>query len=314
MHAEIERKGLWGSDALVGNALVDMYAKLGSLSTAQRLFDNLRSRDIVSWNALISGYVRHEQAAEALECYEQLRADGGGVAANAITYACSSRACGMIASLENGSKLHRAIEAGGVLVGADLALANSLIDMYAKCGDLAKARQVFDALDAPDAGSWNTLIAGCAQLDDGSALQVLSRMEEAGAMPDSSTLGSVLAACNHGGFVDHAEQCLVRMAGPRDDCIVPGAEHFTRSIELLARAGQMNRAAEVVARLPFHPDAVMLSTLLGACRKSGDVELGTLAFEQAVALDRGGSAPYVYMYSLCGDSGVRGDLPISVLC
>jgi pentatricopeptide repeat protein len=316
MHSKIERRGLWGRDALVGNALVDMYAKIGSLSTAQRLFERLPSRDTVSWNALIAGYVKHERAEEALRCYEQMQMDGG-ISANAITYVCGLRACGMIASLENGSKMHRAIEAGGGrrwLLGADLTVANSLIDMYARCGDLAKAQQVFDALDAPDLVSWNMLIAGYAQLEDDSAFRMMERMEQTGTMPDSATFRSALVACNHGGFVDEAERCLILMTPGHNNRVGLGLEHCTCMIELLGRAGQMNKAAEAVARLPFHPDAVMLSTLLGACRKWGNLELGTLAFEQAVWLDQVETAPYMYMYNLCKDSSIRGEMPIPVLC
>jgi hypothetical protein len=137
-------------------------------------------------------------------------------------------------------------------------------------------------------------------------------MEQSGTMPDSTTFRSVLAACNHGGFVEKAEQCLILMTeGHRR--IVRGLEHFTCMIELLGRVGQMNRAAEAIAKLPFHPDAVMLSTFLGACRKWGNMELGTLAFEQAMKLDQGETAPYMYMYNLCGDSSLRGDMSISVL-
>eukprot|EP00250_Pteridium_aquilinum_P004591 c14797_g3_i1 orf=327-677(+) len=55
IHAELTRKGLSKNDSFVGNTLVYMYAKCGSLSKAQEVFDTLTTRDVVTWTALIGG-------------------------------------------------------------------------------------------------------------------------------------------------------------------------------------------------------------------------------------------------------------------
>ena len=132
---------------------------------------------------------------------------------------------------------------------------------------------------------------------------MLDQMGNEGNKPDSTTFVSILCACNHAGLIEKAESYLIGMVKGYD--IIPSVEHYTCLIESLGRAGQINKAAELIAKLPFHPDIVMLSTFLGACIKWGNMKLGTLAFEHVMWLDKEESAPYMYMYNLCRDAGIQ---------
>ncbi|KAH7374023.1 hypothetical protein KP509_17G084200 [Ceratopteris richardii] len=75
MHEEIVSKGLLETFAL-GNALVDMYANCGFLQRALEVFDILPKRDVISWNALMSGYVKYEYGIRALNCLAQMQIEG----------------------------------------------------------------------------------------------------------------------------------------------------------------------------------------------------------------------------------------------
>jgi pentatricopeptide repeat protein len=64
------------SNVFVRSSLVDMYAKCGSMVDASRVFNNLPSQDVVSWNAMILGHVKFGQAQKALQLFQQMQQEG----------------------------------------------------------------------------------------------------------------------------------------------------------------------------------------------------------------------------------------------
>ncbi|MCO5583268.1 hypothetical protein L7F22_059294 [Adiantum nelumboides] len=103
------------------------YAKCGNAAEAWQVLKQLPLRDVVSWNALIAGYVQEGEADQALDCLEQMQHEG--ILPNAITYLCALKACAMIRNANLGKEIHYKILRQGLL-------GNGLVDMYAKCGDL----------------------------------------------------------------------------------------------------------------------------------------------------------------------------------
>eukprot|EP00250_Pteridium_aquilinum_P009442 c18670_g1_i1 orf=2-751(-) len=86
IHNDIVRQGLHKKNVFVGSALLSMYAKCGALEKAQKVFDELLVRNIVSWNALIAGYVQYGHCEEALSYFTQMQV--GGFFPNVVTFAC----------------------------------------------------------------------------------------------------------------------------------------------------------------------------------------------------------------------------------
>ncbi len=89
-HEQIIQSG-WDSDAKVGNCLIDMYAKCGSMEDAQRVFNKMPSHDVVSWNAILGGCAMHGYGNEALKHFEQMCEEG--VQPDDITFVCLLSAC-----------------------------------------------------------------------------------------------------------------------------------------------------------------------------------------------------------------------------
>lgn len=153
-HDQIERRGLLEDDLVLGNALVDMYAKLGLFAEARLVFGKLQVRDVISWTALLAGYVKHERAEDALTCLEQM--EHVGISPNAITYVCSLKACACIEATQKGQSIH----SDTVMKGLDMVLTSALVDMYLECSLFAEARQEFDKLEVLDEVLWNGLVSG----------------------------------------------------------------------------------------------------------------------------------------------------------
>ncbi|KAH7426327.1 hypothetical protein KP509_11G096100 [Ceratopteris richardii] len=185
IHAKIEKDGMLGTNLAVGNALIDMYVKCGLIRKAHEVFDRLPNQDVVSWTALIAGYAKHGDAMFALKCLDEMQLKG--VAPNAVTYVGCLIACGRIGDVEKGKEIHEEIVSKGLL--ETLALGNALVDMYANCGFLKRALEVFDILPKRDVISWNALMSGYVKYEYGiKALNCLAQMQIEGVNPDFSTL------------------------------------------------------------------------------------------------------------------------------
>lgn len=291
IHSEIERKGLLERDLAIGSTLVDMYAKCGFLAKAQQVFDKLPARDVVAWTALISGYVEHDYAEEALDFFEQMRLQG--ISPNAVTFTCGLKACGSLGAIVKGQLIHAEIQRKGILE-RDLGVGSTLVDMYAKCGSLAIAQQVFDKLPVRDVVSWNALISGYSQLGTHKLFfHAFERMVEEGIKPDSVTLLVVLHGCSRVGLFNQSQSYFESIS--RDYGIVPTIEHHNIMVDLLSRAGQLDKAITMIQRTPFCPTVIMWRAVLGACKNWGNKDLAKQAFTQAVHMDASNSAAYVLM-------------------
>lgn len=201
-----------------------------------------------------------------------------------------------------GKEIHTAIETKGLLQD-NLVLGTALVDMYAKCGLLEEALAVFDKLQAEDVVLWNTLITGYAQLGDiESVLGIYETIRECNE-PDMVTLLNILNACSHAGFVDEAQVYFETMS--KDYGITPTLEHYTCLVDLFGRAGQLDRVVPMMMATPFSLNVTMWLALLGACRKWSNVEIGNLAFQQAVALGGFDAGVYVCMRNIYADIDIE---------
>ncbi|KAJ7980024.1 Pentatricopeptide repeat-containing protein [Quillaja saponaria] len=95
--------------------------------------------DLVCWSAMISGYAESDQPQEALKLFNEMQ--HLAIVPDQITLLSVISACAHLGALDHAKWIHRFVINNG-FVGA-LSVNNALIDMYAKCGSLAGAREVF---------------------------------------------------------------------------------------------------------------------------------------------------------------------------
>ncbi|CAK9227526.1 unnamed protein product [Sphagnum troendelagicum] len=156
-HGQIIQSG-YESVAFVGNSLIDMYAKCGSIEDAKRVFNKLPSRDVVSWNVMIFGHVKYGQGQKALELFRQMQEEG--VQPTPLTLVGVLNACASVVALEEGRRTHDWVIKSGW--DSNVFVGNSLIDMYAKCGSMVDALKVFNKMPFRDVVTWNAMIGGYA--------------------------------------------------------------------------------------------------------------------------------------------------------
>uniref|UniRef100_A0ACD5V250 Uncharacterized protein n=1 Tax=Avena sativa TaxID=4498 RepID=A0ACD5V250_AVESA len=265
-----------GRERFPFNALLSMYARLGRVDDAQRLFHTSHAAasssrsgsgsDVVTWNTMISLLVQGGRCDEAVAVlYDMVAA---GVPPDGVTFASALPACSRLEMLALGREMH-----SFVLKDEDLAansfVASALVDMYAGNEKVDNARSVFDMVPEPgrQLGMWNAMICGYAQAGmDEEALNLFARMEsKAGCAPSETTMAGVLPACARseafaGKEAVHGYVVKRGMAGNR----------FVQNalMDMYARLGRMDVARSIFAMIDL-PDVVSWNTLITGCVVQG---------------------------------------------
>nr|XP_034922902.1 LOW QUALITY PROTEIN: pentatricopeptide repeat-containing protein At3g26782, mitochondrial-like [Populus alba] len=194
------------SDVFVSSALIDMYSKCGKLSNARVLFDEIPRRNIVTWTSLITGYVQNDDAHEALNGFKEffcLKEEGNGeevgTSVDSVAMISVLSACSRVSNKAVSEGVHGV----AIKVGLDkvMGVENTLLDAYAKCGEVSLSRKVFDDMAEKDVVSWNSMIAVYAQNGlSTDAFEVFHGMLKAGGGKyNEVTLSTLLLACAHEG-------------------------------------------------------------------------------------------------------------------
>lgn len=292
LHANIIRFGFM-ADALLGTTLLDLYAKVGNLSYARKVFDEMPQRDIASWNSLIFGLAQGSQASEALDLFKRMGVEG--LKPNEVTVIGVLSACSHMGDFKGGQKIHGFIR--NQKFDMNLQVCNALIDMYANCGFVDKAYGVFDDMDCRKCiVTWNTMIMAFAMDGDGcKALELFQRMDGAGVQPDAVTYLTVLCACNHAGLVEDGVR-LFNMMGKHG--VEPNVKHYGCMVDLLGRAGRLKEAYDIINSMPMVPDVVLWQSLLGACRIYKDVEMAEIASRNLVEMGSTNCGDFVLLSNI----------------
>ncbi|XP_050367031.1 pentatricopeptide repeat-containing protein At1g34160 [Argentina anserina] len=290
IHAQVVRFG-FGGDVLLGTTLLDVYAKVGNLVYAQKVFDEMPERDVACWNALVSGLAQGSRSGEALALFWTMTEDER-LKPNEVTVLGALSACSQLGALRGGEKIH------GYIVDTKLdthvIVCNAVIDMYAKCGSVDRAYRVFEGMKCgKQLITWNTMIMAFAMHGYGEkALEIFEEMGRNGVCCDAVSYLGALCACNHGGLVEDGVRLFNSMAGRG---MVPNVKHYGTVVDLLGRAGRLQEAYEIVKSMPIFPDVVLWQTLLGASKTYGDVNMAEMASRRLVELGSEGCGDYVLL-------------------
>ncbi|KAF3436367.1 hypothetical protein FNV43_RR23459 [Rhamnella rubrinervis] len=285
-------------DVFSWTSMVNGYAKSGELDSARKFFDNMPEKNLISWNAMIAGYSQKNQPKEALNLFHEMVEAGMVPIEN--TLVCVLSACGQLGCLDLGQWIHQYyINTKGIQ--PSVILCNALIDMYAKCGNIDAAANLFSEMTERNLVSWNIMIAGYAA--HGHAKQALTLFEQMKTRilkPDHITFVALLSACSHGGLVSEGREYLKSMA--RDFGIEPKGEHYACMIDLLGRIGLVEEAYEFITNMPMEPSESAWGALLSACRKHKNVELAKISAQKLLDLDPQDSGIYVLLANVCANN------------
>lgn len=289
-------------DLVSWNVMITAYAKQGEMENARMLFDEAPARDVVSWNAVIAGYVTCHLNRQALELFDEMNRNGVG--SDEVTLLSLLSACADLGDLENGQKIHAKIMEMSSKGELSTLLGNALVDMYAKCGSIGEALDVFWSIRDKDVASWNSVIGGLAFHGHAEeSLGLFREMQQRTKIcPNEITFVGVLAACSHAGKIEEGYQYFDLMRNEYK--IEPNIRHCGCMVDMLGRAGLLKEAFDFIASMKIEPNDIVWRTLLGACKVHGDVELAKQANEQLLRMRRDGeSGDYVLLANLYASRG-----------
>ncbi|KAD7117897.1 hypothetical protein E3N88_05165 [Mikania micrantha] len=280
-------------------SLIDSYAKCGQVEKARKVFDESTIADLATFTSLISAYAQSGQGEEAIKVYLKLQ----DLELKPDSFICSSllNTSASLSAYEQGKQIHVHTLKFGLL--SDTFTANSLVNMYARCGSIDDATRAFSEVPEKGIVSWSAMIGGFAQHGHGKdALSLFDDMLKDGIAPNNVTLVSVLCACNHAGLVTQAKQYFESMESVFG--IKPTQEHYACMIDILARAGKLDEAMDLVNNMPFEANASVWGALLGAARTHKNVDLGQTAAQKLMLLDPEKSGTHVLLANLYASAGL----------
>ncbi|CAF1762446.1 unnamed protein product [Brassica oleracea var. botrytis] len=347
------------SDIVLASAVVDMYAKCGSIVDAKKVFDSTVQKDLILWNTLLAACAesglsgealrlfyemqlesvppnvitwnliilslfRSGQVDEAKEMFLQMQSSGivptivswttmmnglvqngcseeaihylrkmqeSGMRPNVFSITVALSACANLASLHFGRSVHGYIIRNR-LHSSSVSIETSLVDMYAKCGDISKAEKVFRRKLFSELPLYNAMISAYALYGNvEEAIALYGSLEDMGIKPDNITFTNILSACNHAGDINQAIEIFSDMVSKHG--VKPCLEHYGLMVDLLASAGETEKALRLMEEMPYEPDARMIQSLLATCNKEHKTELVDYLSRQLLESEPDNSGNYV---------------------
>ncbi|KAM1004042.1 hypothetical protein ACFX13_004358 [Malus domestica] len=191
VHGFVVKVGLF-CDVFVGTSLLHFYGTYGFVSSAQKIFEKMPEKNVVTWTSLIVGHSNNGESEEVINIYKRMIYEG--VCCNDNTFAIVISTCGMLGNELIGHQVLGHVMKLGL--ETSVSVANSLISMYGSCGNVDEACYVFDQMDERDIISWNSIISANAQ--NGlceESLRHFQCMRSVNKEVNSTTLSTLLTVC-----------------------------------------------------------------------------------------------------------------------
>ncbi|CAK9166481.1 unnamed protein product [Ilex paraguariensis] len=267
VHQQIITHGL-GSNPFMTTKLVQMYADCNDISSAHILFDKLSQPNVFAWTAIISFRSRNGMFDECVETYKDMKLEG--ISPDGYVFPHVLRACTLALCLEVGVQVHKDVFVWGV--DLNVQVCSSLIDMYSRCGDVQRARLVFDMMRERDLLSWNSMISG--YVCNGVfmwAVELFGDMRLGGFEPDLVTWNTLMDAYCRLGQCDEAWKIVGQIKEPN---IISWTTLMSGYSRIGKHESTLGIFRDMVCRGEVFADLDCLSSVLASCRHMGALICG----------------------------------------
>ncbi|GMH30941.1 hypothetical protein Nepgr_032784 [Nepenthes gracilis] len=293
-------------DVFVSSSVLNLYVKCRKMDEAKVVFDQIQRKDLVCWTTMITGLVRilgtrkwlfpfmgiccgeifqwmlffrpAFSTWDALELVKKMQKVG--FRPDLVSLISALLACAQVGYLKMGKSIH------GYIVRRqefEQVSATAVIDMYSKCGSLFSARCLFDRISSKDVISWNAMIASYGIHGHGKeALLLFLEMIKTNLKPDDATFASLLSAISHSGLIEEGRYWFDQMIDRFK--IQPGEKHYACVVDLLARAGRVEEARDLINSMAHEPGIAVWVALLSGCHSHGKFFIGELAAKKVLEL------------------------------
>ncbi|EFJ33509.1 hypothetical protein SELMODRAFT_84288 [Selaginella moellendorffii] len=262
-------------------AMLTAYAQNKHLDQAKFMFDRMPEKNIVSWTAMVSGYAQNGSLGLAKSLFDVMPER------NLVSWTA------MLAAFAQSKRYDKAKALFDSMPDRNAISWNVMLNVYSCSGMLGEAKSLFSAMEESNLISWNLMLAAYSEngdLDQAKGLFERMPMVADGFDPDEVGVMNILSGCSHAGDVATGHSFFVSMI--RDYELKPSKQHYSCVIDLLGRAGYLGDAREVIANMPYAPEARDWSCLLGACRNHKQAVIGVSAAMNVLKLNPARSSSY----------------------
>ncbi|KAJ1289242.1 hypothetical protein BS78_02G149200 [Paspalum vaginatum] len=288
-------------DVVSWNSMLDGYAQAGEIKMARMVFDGMPRRSTVSWNVVLALYAKVKDWRECLGLFDAMMAVGENKP-NEKTFVSVLTACGNLGDLERGRWVHGLVRKRWEKLVPDVLLLTALLTMYAKCGVMGTAKEIFNSMSEKSAASWNSMIIGYGLHGHSEkALELFMEMEKNGPQPNETTFICILSSCSHGGLVLEGWWCFDRMV--RFYNIEPKAEHFGCMMDLLGRAGLLRDSDVFIKDLQAKVSPALWGALISASRTQDSSKLGEFVGKKLIEMRPTEFSSYVLLSNIYAAEG-----------
>ncbi|XP_077244317.1 tetratricopeptide repeat (TPR)-like superfamily protein [Tasmannia lanceolata] len=297
IHTQAMKFG-FDSSSFVANTLAAVYNRCGKLDYGLRLFERMRSRDVVSWTTIIATYVQMGREEHGVQAFVQMRESG--VSPNEFTFAAIISGCAGLAKIEWGKQLHACVLCLGLL--GFMSVSNAVMTMYSKCGCLDSAAMVFRDMPRRDLVSWSAIISGYSQEGQcEEAFELLSQMRKEGTKPNEFTLASLLSVCAYMAILEQGRQvhAHIHSVGLEQDAMINSA-----LINMYSKCGSIEEASQIFDTMQ-NEDTVSWTAMLNGYAEHGYSKEAIDLFEKMPKVGlRADYVTFIGVLSACSHAGL----------
>ncbi|KAL5747441.1 hypothetical protein ACOSP7_024444 [Xanthoceras sorbifolium] len=274
IHSWILKTGFY-LDPVVGAALINMYAKIGFIDLAEKVFrgmENVKTHGI--WTVMVSSFAQNESSLKAVGLLQRMLWEG----LRPDKY-CISSVVSVTESLDLGRQIHCYVLKVGLI--CFLPVSSSLLTLYSKCGSLGESHKVFEQMSIRDNVSWASMIVGFAEHGFAYfAFELFREMILEGTRPDQITLAAILNACS-APFLKNGKEIhgYALRAGIGDETVTGGA-----LLTMYSKCCALKLARRVFDMLPLR-DQVSCASLISSYAQNGLIEEAILLFHELLMSD-----------------------------
>lgn len=263
------------------NTMIAGFSRSGDVERARLVFEEMPLRDVASWSAMIAAYVNNGKHERGLSLFRDMVMDEGlkpdQVSAGSVLSGCAH--LGSLGLLV-GKSVHGFMAKNGWELNVEIG--TILVDMYAKCGFLKGAAQVFELMQEKNVMTWTALICGSAQHGySKAALSLFEMMQKASVSANELTFTGVLSACVHTGLVEEGRKYFKMI---EESGLEPRIQHYGCMVDLYGKAGLLEEAYEVIMKMSLEPNVVIWTAFLSACKEHKQFEMAERVVEQVMKM------------------------------
>ncbi|KAL9684123.1 hypothetical protein QQ045_021557 [Rhodiola kirilowii] len=304
MHTLVEKTPF--SDVVSFTNVIIGYFEICDAKSALKAFNLMMpDKDSAAWNATMCGLGDEGEGEEALKLY--IRMNGEGASLEDYTFTTVLMICSELTTLHFGKQCHSQVTKAGFRSYASVC--NALVTMYARCGNMDSALEVFRAMETRNVISWNSIICGYAHHGYGyRAIKMFRQMRLTDLKPDQITFVGLLSACDHAGLVQNSKHYFNFM---KHKCfLLPTTEHYTCIVDLLAKHGLLTDAVSFINQMEddgLDVPASVWGAVLGACRIHDETDLAEISATKVLETEPNNSGIYMILAEMYLKDGRRSD-------